>query len=199
MSQHLEFDDCADVLDRLDAWIDGDLDLSDARAVEAHLDSCPACQAERRLAEDGLSELRAMPEFDVPDRVLQAVHQQTRPGGVDKLLSSLSSVVSRPLPAAAALVAVVLAVALVVPWGGRDAPEFSDEEIRRVTAETRLALAYVGSITRRAELRVKQRVIDEGVAAEALRDVSRTFQMIGGMGAGAATPPATPFPTVKGS
>ena len=199
MPQHPDFHDCADVLDRLDAWIDGDLDRTEAMAVEAHFDSCPACQAELRLAEEVLVELRAMPEFTVPDRVLQEVRRKTRPRGVEKVLSLLPSGVRRPLPAAAALAAVVLAVVLVAPWGGRDAPEYSDEEIQRVTAETRLALAYVGSISRRAELRVKERVLDEGVAAEALRDVSRTFQIIGGMGAGAATPPATPFPTVKGS
>jgi hypothetical protein len=199
MPQYPEFDDCADVLNRLDAWIDGDLDRAEAMGVEAHLEGCPACQAERRLAEGVLAELRAMPEFAVPDRVLDEVDQQTRPRGSRKVLSLFPPAVRRPLPAVAALAAAVLAVVLVAPWGGQDAPEYSEEEIHRATAETRLALAYFGSITRRAELRVKQRVLDEGVAAKAVRDVSRTFQIIGGMGAGAATPPATPYPTVKGS
>ena len=199
MPQHPEFHDCAEVLNRLDAWIDGDLDRTEAIAVEAHFDNCPACQAERRLAEEVLAELRAMPEFPVPDRVLQAVHRANRPRWGKDALSSLPAGVRRTMPAAAALAAAVLVVVLVAPRGGRTAPEYSDEEIRRASAETRLALAYVGSITRRAELRVKKRVLDEGVAAKALRDASRTIQIIGEMGVGAATPPATPDPNVKGS
>lgn len=199
MPQHPEFHDCEDVLNRLDAWIDGDLDRADAIGVEAHLDRCPACQAERRLAEEVLAELRAMPEFAVPDRVLQAVDRKTCPRWVETIRSSLPTGVRRRLPAAAASAAVLLAVVLVAPWGGRKAPEYSDEEIQRAAAETRLALAYIGSITRRAERRVKAKVLEEGVAAKAVRDVNRTFQIIGGMGAGAATPPATPYPTVKGS
>jgi anti-sigma factor RsiW len=199
MPQHPEFHDCDGVLNRLDAWIDGDLDRAEAIGIEAHLERCPACQAERRLAEQMLTELRAMPDFGVPERVLQAVERKTRPRWVETIRSSLPSEVRRRLPAAAAFAAVVLAVVLVAPWDWRRGPEYSDEEIQRAAAETRLALAYIGSITRRAERRVKEKVLEEGAAAKAVRDVNRTFQIIGGMGAGAATPPATPYPTVKGS
>ena len=199
MSQQVEFDGCADVLDRLDAFLDGDLDRAEAIAVEAHLAGCSACQAEHRLAEEVLIELRALPEFEVPAPVLEAVSSETGAGGWEKFSAIVGSAVRRPLPAAAAVAAVVVAVVLVSPWGGRQSSQYSEEEIRRATEETKLALAYVGDITRRAELRVKEKVLDQGVAAKTVRDVSRTFQIIGGMGAGAANPPATPQPTVKGS
>ena len=69
MSQRVEFDGCADVLDRLEAFIDGDLDRAEAIAVEAHLAGCAACHTEHRLAEEVLTELRALPEFEVPETV----------------------------------------------------------------------------------------------------------------------------------
>lgn len=43
---------CPDVIDRLSAFIDGELPDAKRQAVERHLDECPACAAvHRRLAE----------------------------------------------------------------------------------------------------------------------------------------------------
>jgi hypothetical protein len=199
MPQYSELDRCADVLDRLDAWIDRDLDEAEAAMVEAHLAGCESCQAERRLAEEVVAELRAMPEFEVPARVLQTVRRKTRPGVWERLHSFFEGTIRQPLPTMAALAAVVLMVVVVSQWSGRQEPQYSDEEIRRATEETKLALAYVGILAQRAELRVKEEVFDRGPAARTVRRFGRTFQIIGEMGAVAATPPTTPQPTVKGS
>ena len=199
MPQQFESGGCAEVLERLETWIDGDLEGAEAAAVEEHLADCTACQDEHRVAEQIRAELRALPELDVPARVLRAVDRHTRARALDKLATVLASAVRRPLPVAAAAAAVVLAIVLIAPWEGRHETVYSDAEIYQATQETKLALAYIGNITRRAELRVKERVLDQGVAVKTMRDVSRTFQMIGGMGSGAVKPPVTPYPTVKGS
>lgn len=200
MSQRIEPGRCAEILDRLDAWIDGDLDETQAAAMQAHLDGCESCRHERQLAEEVLAELRAMPEFEIPERVLDAVHRKTRPAVVvEKLHSIIQGAVRRPLPAMASVAAVLLLVVLISPWDRKSTPEYSDQEISRAAAELRLAFAYVGDITRRAEERVKERVIDESFAAQTMRGVSRSLRIIGGVGTTLTGPAATPQPTVKGS
>ena len=199
MSQRVDSDRCAEVLDRLDAWIDGDVDESEAATMQAHVDDCEACQRERRLAEELVAELRAMPRFEVPERVLRAVDRRTRPGVVEKIHSFLEGIVRRPLPAMAAVAAVLVAVVVMTPWNRSSVPEYSEQEISRAADDLRLAFAYVGDVTRRAEVRVKERVFDEGVAAQTLRSVRRSFRIIGEVGTTATGPAATPQPTVKGS
>ena len=199
MSQHAEHDRCAQVLELLEAWIDGDLDEAEAAAVKAHVDQCESCRAEQQLAEAVVVELRALPEFDLPERVLQAVREKTRPTLAQRLRSFFDDLVSRPVPALAAVAAVVLVVLVLSPSPRPTEPEYTDQEVARAVAETRLALAYVGSIAQRAELRVKERVLNEGAAAQTVRGVRRSLRVIGEAGVATADLPATPRAQVKGS
>ena len=199
MSQRVDAGRCAKVAERLEAWIDGEVDESEAAAITAHIEDCASCQREWRLAEEVVAELRSMPTFDPPEGVIRAVHQKTRPHVMEKLQSIFQGAVSRPLPVMATVAAVLLVVVVMTPWNRSSAPEYSDQEISRAADEVRLAFAYLGDMTRRAELRVKEKVLEERVAAQTLRGVRRSFQIIGGVGTTAAGPAAKPQPTVKGS
>jgi anti-sigma factor RsiW len=199
MSQCADFECCVDVLERLDAWIDGDLDAAEAAAVEAHIDHCESCQAEQQLAEAVVAELRSMPDFDIPKSVMQTVRERTRPTLVERFQVFLEDFRIRPVPALAAAAAVALMIFVVSPWRRPTEPQYTDQEIARAVAETRLALAYVGSVARRAELRVKERVLNKGVAAQTVRGVRRSLQVIGEAGAATADPLATPQTQLKGS
>ena len=134
---------CADVLERLDAWIAGDLDDAEAAAVKAHIDQCETCQAEQRLAETVVAELRSMPEFDVPEKVLQTVRKETRSTLAARLLAYFEGFMFRPVPALAAVAAVVLIFLVLFPWSRPTESQYTDQEVARAAAETRLALAYV--------------------------------------------------------
>ena len=199
MSQHADGERCAEVLNWLDAWIDGDLDDARAASVQAHLDQCDSCRAEWQLAETVVSELRALPEFDLPERVLRTVRNKALPPLAERLRTFLADTVFRPLPAVAAVAAVVLLVLVLSPWRRPAEPQYTDQEVARAAAETRLALAYVGDIAQRAELRVKQRVLEQGVAAQTARGFRRSLKLIGEAASASADLPATPPPQVKGS
>ena len=199
MSQRAENQRCHDTLERIEAWIDGDLDPIEAVAVESHVERCASCQAARREAQEVVSELRSLPEFPVPERVLQTVVEEARPNVWDRLADALGGSIFRPLPALAALAAFVFAIFFVAPWRGTDGPEYSKQEVDRVAAETKLALAYVGSVARRVEMRVKERVLDDGVTGETVRGVNRSLKFIGEAAAAPAGLPATPLPHAKGS
>ena len=198
MLQRVDDQRCSDILDRLDAWIDGDLGESEAALVEAHIDRCASCRAERLVAEELAIELRSLPDYQVPDRVLRAVRTRVRPALWERLKRFLDGSMQRPVTAVAVLAVVVLVV-MVSPWRDRSAPQYTDQEIARATEETKLALAYVGSITRRAELRVKEKIFDDGVAAQTVSGLRQSLKIIGGAAAATADTPATPLPQVKGS
>ncbi|MBD3851446.1 MAG: zf-HC2 domain-containing protein [Acidobacteria bacterium] len=199
MSQCAEFESCADVLERLDAWIDGDLDAAEADAVKVHVDHCESCRKEHHLAEAVVAELRSMPVFNVPERVMQTVRKDTRPPLVERFRVFLDDFRIRPVPAFAAVAVVILLVLVDSPWRRPAEPQYTDQEVARAVAETRLALAYVGSVAQRAELRIKERVFDEGVAAQTVRGVRRSLRVIGEAGAATADPLATPRNAMKGS
>jgi anti-sigma factor RsiW len=199
MSQHPDLRTCADVLERLEAWIDGELDESEAAAVKAHVDLCEACRAEWRLAEAVVAELRALPEFDVPETVLQAVRSKIGPTLRERLRAFIEVPRIRPVPAFAAVAAVVVVVLVLSPSLRPPERRYTDQEVARAVVETQLALAYVARIAHRAELRVKERVINEGAAAQTVRGVRRSLQVIGEAGAAAEELPATPTSQLKGS
>jgi anti-sigma factor RsiW len=199
MPQRAEAQPCGWVLERLEAWIDGDLNETEHASVTAHIEGCESCQRERLLAEEVVAELHALPEFELPEAVIRAVDRRTRPGAVEVLLSYLDGVLRRPLPVMVALAAVAAMIVVVSPWRIVSGPEYSEQEIARATNELRMAFAYVGAITNRAELRVTERVLDQNVAAKTVRSVRKSLQLIGETGTAAMEPPATPQPTVKGS
>jgi anti-sigma factor RsiW len=200
MPQRAEARPCEWVLERLEAWVDGDLNEAGHASVMTHVESCESCQRERFLAEEVAAELRALPEFELPDAVVRAVDRRTRPGVVESLFTSLNGVCRRPFPVMTALAAVVAMIVILSPWPNNSSgPEYSEQEITRAAHEVRLAFAYVGAITKRAEVRVTERVLDHDVAAKTVRGVRKSLQFIGEVGSGLPEPPATPQPTSKGS
>ena len=58
--------------DLLSAWLDGELEPSEATAVATHLDACSACAAERDEVEAGRAAVRRLPSLDPPPGALSA-------------------------------------------------------------------------------------------------------------------------------
>ncbi|MBS0213723.1 MAG: anti-sigma factor [Proteobacteria bacterium] len=67
--------DCRISLALLDAYLDGELDRTEARALEAHLDSCPDCAAALASADDLR---RALRDPALRHRAPQALHARVR-------------------------------------------------------------------------------------------------------------------------
>ena len=180
---------CADVLDRLDAWIDGDLDPAEAGVLEAHVEGCAACDEERRLADEIRAELRGLPELDPPDRVIKAVRDETAPTIGERARGLLDTIWARPVPAMAVVAAIVLFMLAVVPWRQSETPpRYTAEEVERAAEETKLALAYVGGIARYAERQARHKVLSDDVVSGTLREISRSIEWTG---AAVSSAPAT--------
>lgn len=191
--------DCDEFLDRLDPWIDGDVEAGEASRLRAHVDGCSGCREELRFAEEVRSELRGMPEFDAPERVLAGIREATRPTVGDRLGGSLGWLTQRPMRAAVGVAAVAVLLFVVVPRGDGPEAHYTESEIRRATAETRLALSYVSNAARRAEQGVRKKVLEEREFPATVREISRTLSWAGETGAVQPTVSASPTNTSKGS
>ncbi len=200
MSQHVDPVDCSEFRELVDAWVDGELDVTEEARLQAHLESCVDCREERELAASVASQLRALPEVDLPESVAAAVRRKTRAWPTVGLSGVRKGPLFRPLPAAVAMaVAIAVMVILVIPRKSPNQPQFSDREIEQAVQQTRIALAVVNSATRRAEFEVRRRVIVDGVVAERARDFMHTLDLFDGGKDASVAPTFSPSPNQKGS
>jgi len=166
---------CDEVLDRLEAYLDRDLGPSDERAVADHLRDCASCARELTVAEAIRSELRALPEYEAPSRVLWAARTGTGPeSGRERVRAVAGGWLSRPSRTLAAAASVLVVVGVAALWSLRSTPRPSldDPEIARAARETRYAFALVGALGRRAAL---EELLGDRVVAPTVRRLSRSL------------------------
>jgi hypothetical protein len=138
--------DCAVYLDKLDAWLAGELD---AEHMWTHHDSCPACQQETRLAREIGSIAAALPELVCPDFRLPVRHEAPAQPFIARLLGTWR----QPLvfvPAFAAVLAALVMIQLRTPDTAInpalviiDGQEYTREEIQQAATDLELALRYI--------------------------------------------------------
>lgn len=200
MSRRVEEFTCAEVQDRLDAWIDGDLDPAEAGVLEAHVERCPECDGERRLAEEIRETLRGLPELDLPDRVMEVVRDETAPTIGERARGLLDAIFARPVPAVAAVAAIVLFVFVAVPLRQSETPpRYTAEEVERAAEEAKLALTYVGAIARYAERQARHKVLSDDAVSGTLREISRSIRWTGAAVSSAPTTTKLPMRIDEGS
>jgi hypothetical protein len=122
-----------------------------------------------------------MPDYEPPERLLNAVAEATESTLWESFRRVLGSVALRPVPAAVAAAAVA-AVLVMQPWRSPTEVGFSESEVARATAETRLALAYVGGVSRRAQFEVRERLIGREPVATTVRRISQALEWTGSAG-----------------
>ena len=180
MTQRFDTMACTEVLEQLEAYVDGELDGAGAASIEAHLEACPACAAEHRLAAAVRRELRALPELDATPAVLREIAWETQ-------RARFGAPVRRRawMGLAAALAAVALGASLW--WGAlRQAPPTepppagvpeagNPAAVARATAEARYALAYLNRIHRRAGLKLRDDLFVDRLARPATRGLARSL------------------------
>jgi anti-sigma factor (TIGR02949 family) len=162
---------CAEALDLLEPYLDGDLPPGEADRVRRHLDGCPACAEELSLAARIQSELRALPRPDCPPEVIERVRRAGR--GEVVPFPSRERAPRWRIAAAAALV--TLAVGGGSLFVHLQRVQRQQEQVAEATREARLALAYFGKVTRKAGLDVRDEVLEKRLVIPVARSVSRSL------------------------
>ena len=176
---------CDEARELLEPWLDGDLPAGEAARVRAHVDRCAGCAAELDLAARIQRELRSLPQHDCPPEVLQRVLDTGRGGrgGRGEVVPfeprrrARTGAVQgfRIAVAAALLAAIVGGLSFLIPERP-PASHPSPAEVAQATREARLALAYVGRVTRRAGLDLRDEVLRQ-------RLIDPTTRSVRGLGA----------------
>jgi len=125
---------CHEVDERLDDWVDGELDAGAAAEVEAHLASCADCQAQERRLRQLLAHAASLPRSLTPARDLWP--DIARRIGRERTWSWAAT--SWP-PWALAAAATVLVGLVAVLGTGRSPSAVRTVEIPAATPEARLA------------------------------------------------------------
>jgi len=177
---------CAEVLGQLEPFADGELDRGESAAVERHLASCESCSRELELAFEVTRRLRAMPRLCAPERVLQSVRRETtaRPAW-RRAREPLGALAARPMLAAAAATVLLGLLLGTVLWRSHTGSVPGDEAVARATAEARLALAVVATISRNAALDLGSQLIGSRVVTPTIRQIIKTTQTTSGPSPGA--------------
>ena len=195
MSPMVEDMKCNVVLDRVEVFIDDDVTADESAAIKRHLEHCDACAKELEHALKSLAALRALPELDVPDRVIENARAAILRQGPAGSSAPRTKMRRRWLAAAAAIVIGIIGTVAVV----RDRTESTDLEALRAAAEVRLALATIGEISQRANRIVRARVIDDGPIPQSFRGLARSLGPLASLQT-TDGPHAAPYePTHEGS
>jgi len=159
---------CEAIERQLEAFLDGDLEAHQEDRLHLHLEGCGHCREALELAAAIQSELRALPGLDAPPRVLQAVLARTDPWYrrvLDRLGASLPTPAWATLAAAAALIAFIMLLPMAPEVSGPDA----DVQIAQATEEARMALAFVGGLSRRTGRQLRDDILVGKVVAPTTR------------------------------
>jgi anti-sigma factor RsiW len=167
---------CGEALDLLDPYLDGDLPPEEAGRLRTHLDRCPSCAAELALAGRIQQELRALPQPDCPPEVIQRVVWTGR-GKVVPFPTRTRTKRIRIAAAAAVLALAVGGGSLFVHLQSQPRQP-GPEQVAQATREARLALAYLGKVTRKAGLDVRDEVLEKRLVIPAAHSVSRSLEEI---------------------
>jgi len=123
------------------------------------------------LVERVRATLGDLPAFELPTRVLQAVRSVTVAES-----TPAAKWWTRPVAVVTAVAAAGLLALVLAPGRKTPPPQTNAAEVERVTAGTRLALAYLGSAAQRAEARVKSRVVEDRAIVATLDGVSTSLK-----------------------
>lgn len=119
-----------EVWNRLSAYLDGQLPVAEAGAVEAHVAQCPECQAELEEFKDAKLQMSRVPFREAPSQLINRLrHQFDRPSLLERSRAAFRSCFVVPLiwkPLGAALVLFAVVGFLFLRQGSRPAEEYVD-------------------------------------------------------------------------
>jgi anti-sigma factor (TIGR02949 family) len=169
---------CDWVLNRLEAYLDGELPAGETAPIESHLSACESCRRELALARQVASMLRSLPEQSCPDTVVEAAARSIEglpAPAAEPRAGRLSGWWREFLHPAAAAAALILVVAMTVfigqeyhyrsttSGGSEDTLELSPEQIALAKAEIKWTFAYLDRVGRHSGLAVRAETIDHVV------------------------------------
>lgn len=172
--QHI---DCTWVQDRIEVYMDQALSSDEVDKCRVHIETCPNCAQELDLAEQIHVSLRALPLPEVPEHIADTVFTR-----IENELHAEPTQrqhawwdawrIPRWRPVIATAAAAILIVMGIYLYPQSDSPStVSAVELERAKQEAKWALAYIGDVSHRTGLTVRDEVIGKRVVAPLHRSI----------------------------
>ncbi len=171
MNRHEDRMLCEESLDVLEAYVDGDLPAEESFRLQRHLEGCPACAADLVLAEKIQRELRTLPLPDCPPEILEKVREAGR--GEVVAFPRRERTLGRRIAAVAA--ALVLSVGGGALFFHVQQVQRERQQIAQAEQEARYALAYIGKVSRRTGLDLRDQILQKHVVNPTARGFARSL------------------------
>lgn len=160
------YETCGWVDERIELFVDGDLDATATARLQAHIASCARCRQELDAARQVQHQLRELPVFDCPDETVDtALRRASTPSGAGLtgwIRGAMSGVSWRPALAGVLGVLIVISLAVTLRFQ-RALDRFSPEQIEQAETALRWTFAYVNEVGRKSGYAVRDEVIGAGV------------------------------------
>jgi anti-sigma factor RsiW len=165
---------CVWVEERIDSYLDGDLDTNEIAGLEDHLGMCAHCRSEVALARSVLEGLHDLPQMTCPDgvreRVLERARTAERSRGslVARLRAGMAGLGGiRLRPALAGVMAIIIVVASIVAVRvNRTVEHFSPEQVENAESVLRWTFAYMNEVGRKSGYAARDGIVEASVTAE---------------------------------
>ena len=171
---------CEWMQDRIDLYADGELSPAEAAVADLHLTRCLRCANELQLARQVTGALRSLPAVRCPDSIPEAVRARIAATGTARRSETPWPWYYRwqeffKRPAIVGVTTALLLVVITAIFGEKQAPrsEFTQEQIEQAELDAKLALAYIGKVTSRAGVTVREDVFERRVFEPIMRAVQR--------------------------
>lgn len=168
---------CAWTQERIEAYLDGVLPEAETERIGDHLDTCAACAGELDLAGQIHAALRALPEPDVPEQVIETVFARIRAERRDEFRQRLRLWLNawkfphwRPAAATLAVTVLILMGVFLRRPPEPPATAVSAEELAVAEQQARWALAYVSDVGRRVGLTARDGIVGKPKKEKATSD-----------------------------
>ncbi|MFQ5628005.1 MAG: zf-HC2 domain-containing protein [bacterium] len=169
----------------LEAYLDNALADDEKQLVSSHLQACDSCQIEHRFAQQVAQSLRKLPAKPCPQLVSEAViaaAKKEHAGLWQNLVSAwrqrFLKPAWRPVLATAAIAVLVILATLTLDRQKPQTPQISPDELARVELDVKWTLAYLGNLSKKTGLSVRDKVIEPEVVAPLYRAL-RTVMVTG--------------------
>ncbi len=179
MNRFKHHSNCRWTRERIDRFLDAELDGGDLMTFQGHVDVCSGCRRELARAETVLRELHSLPDLHCRDEVVDRALAAAQAAPVARHRAGRRSPAWWPFPVFRPALAGALILALVLSslWvANRSRSDFTPADVADAEEELKWTLAYLDDIGRRSSMTAMDKAFQTGMVGPLRRAVSAAFE-----------------------
>ncbi len=178
MNRFKHHSNCRWTRERIDRFLDAELDGGDLMTFQGHVDVCSGCRRELARAETVLRELHSLPDLHCPDEIVDRALAAAEAEPVARERAERRGPAWWPFPVLRPVLAgaLVLIIALSALWvANRSRSDFTPADVAEAEAELMITLAYLDDISRRSSMTAMDKAFQTGMVGPLRRAVGTAF------------------------